>query len=387
MLRARLRADDGFTPEHTSSDGDVRKCTRPERAPAAPHPTRKGTAGDPSGPHPSCSTDGRRRPMKLSMVRARLLSSESGFALIEAIVSAAVLAIIAMAVLSGIDAASSSSAREKARAVAAILAEQDQEMMRSMDVDKLAAINSTPRTVPIDGADYKVTSKAEWITDDAGGTPACGNSSKNNEYLHITTTRHIGAVGTRTKPVVIDSLVAPSTQVSSTHGILGIKVVDRNAVGVPGASVTATSTSPSVSQTGTTDANGCVIFKQLPVATYTVTVSKGGYVGTDLETTVTVSQKATPGTVMFKTIDVRRRDQRPRHGQDDAAGRRDGPAGDQGDQGLADQCEGHRPAEDLHQRRARELAGHRSAVPVQGHRLRLLHRQLRLPEPRYVRQP
>src|SRR5689334_5480065 len=166
------------------------------------------------------------------MARARFTSSESGFALIEAVVSAAVLAIVAMAVLSGIDGASNSSAREKARAVAATLAEQDQERMRSMDVDTLAAVSQTPRVITVDGADYNVTSRSEWITDDQGGTPACGNTSKNNEYLHITTTVTSTLVGSRTKPVVIDSLVAPSTKYASTHGILGVMVVDRNGVGV-----------------------------------------------------------------------------------------------------------------------------------------------------------
>jgi type II secretory pathway pseudopilin PulG len=237
------------------------------------------------------------------MVRARFTSSESGFALIEAVVSAAVLAIIAMAVLSGIDAASNSSGREKARAVAATLAEQDQEAMRAMDVDTLAAVSTAPRVVNVDGANYTIQSKAQWVTDDDGGTPACGNSSKNNEYLHITTTVTSALVGPRVEPVIIDSLVAPSTKYSSTHGILGIKVVDRNGAAVVGATVSATSTSPSVSRTDNTDANGCVIFKQLPVATYTVVVSKAGYVGTDLQPTVTVSQKATPGTVTFKTVE------------------------------------------------------------------------------------
>ena len=42
------------------------------------------------------------------------------------------LAIVALAVLSGIDAANGASAREKARAVAANLAEQDQERLRAM---------------------------------------------------------------------------------------------------------------------------------------------------------------------------------------------------------------------------------------------------------------
>ena len=75
--------------------------------------------------------------MKNPMDDSRTLRSESGFALIEVIVAAAVLAIVALAVLSGIDAASSTSAREKARAVAASLAEQDQERLRAMTYEQI----------------------------------------------------------------------------------------------------------------------------------------------------------------------------------------------------------------------------------------------------------
>ncbi len=229
--------------------------------------------------------------------------SESGFAIIEAVVSAAVLAVVALAVLSGIDAASSSTGREKARAVAASLAEQDQERLRAMTVNQLSGLNVT-RDVPVDGATYKVQSKAAWITDDTGGTPACGNSSKNNEYLHITSTVTSTYVGVRVPAVEIDSLAAPSAEYSSTHGILGVKVVNRNAVGVPGISVSAASTDPAYAPpTQVTDANGCVIFRQIPVATYTITLDQSGYVGTDLAQLTKVSQKATPGTVTFKTIE------------------------------------------------------------------------------------
>ena len=56
---------------------------------------------------------------------------QDGYALIEVIVSAAVLAIVALAVLSGIDGATASTARERARAIAGSLAEKDQERLRS----------------------------------------------------------------------------------------------------------------------------------------------------------------------------------------------------------------------------------------------------------------
>ena len=155
-------------------------------------------------------------PMALRTFR----SNESGFAIIEAVVSAAVLAMVAMAVLAGLDAAGASSAREKSRAVAASLAEQDQERMRSMSLDELSTLAKagaagSMATVPVGGADYSVRSNAEWITDDSGGTPSCGNSSKNNEYLHITTTVTSAIVGVRVKPIKIDSLVAPSLAYSS----------------------------------------------------------------------------------------------------------------------------------------------------------------------------
>src|SRR3954452_7183858 len=103
--------------------------------------------------------------MKLTMGPRTPRSSEAGFALIEVIVAAAVLAIVALAVLSGIDGANSASAREKARAVASNLAEQDQERLRAMPVDVL---RNPPQSgdMTVDGIKYQVKSEARWITDE-----------------------------------------------------------------------------------------------------------------------------------------------------------------------------------------------------------------------------
>ena len=101
--------------------------------------------------------------------------SEAGFALIEVIVSAMVLAIVALAVLSGIDAANGASAREKARAVAANLAEQDQERLRAMPVALLKNPPSQRPPINVDGVTYTIKSETKWITDDLGGEPGCGD--------------------------------------------------------------------------------------------------------------------------------------------------------------------------------------------------------------------
>src|SRR4051794_21603582 len=180
--------------------------------------------------------------MKSTMASPRSSRSESGFALIEAIVSATVLALVALAVLSGIDNANGSSAREKARAVAASLAEQDQERMRSMTVETLAAVPQVP-PITVDGATYSIKSAAAFVTDDQGGTPSCGNTSNRSQYIHITTTVSSALVGVRVPVVKIDSLVSPSVAYSQNHGSLGVKITDRNDAPVPNVAVSASGAS------------------------------------------------------------------------------------------------------------------------------------------------
>ena len=213
-------------------------------------------------------------------ITMRTPRSEAGFALIEVIVSAAVLAIVALAVLSGIDAANGASARDKARAVAASLAEQDQERLRTMPVDMLKNPPQAP-DANVDGVIYKIKSEAKWITDDVGGSPGCGVGSAENqvEYLQIKTTVTSTVVGSRIPAVTVDSLVAPTTKWAEGHGTLGVKVADRNGTGI--ANITVTPTSPGFSPTAqATNAQGCVLWKSVPVGTYTITLNTPGYIDT-----------------------------------------------------------------------------------------------------------
>src|SRR3954453_14555579 len=182
--------------------------------------------------------------------------SEAGFALLEVIVSAAVLAIVAVAVLAGIDGAQSSTGREKSRSVAANLAEQDQERMRSLQVDSLADYSDT-RTVNVDGSDFTIASAGTWVRDDTGGTVSCQNNSKQADYLQITSTVTNPSIGTRTNPVTISSLVAPSVASSSTPGSPAVQVNDRDGIGVPGLMVAIDG--PSSDSTATND-SGCAVF-------------------------------------------------------------------------------------------------------------------------------
>jgi type II secretory pathway pseudopilin PulG len=239
--------------------------------------------------------------MNVSMAQ-RDPRSEAGFALVEVIVAAAVLAVVALAVLSGIDGANSASAREKARAVAANLAEQDQERLRSMPIEVL---RNPPQSGPItvDGVEYQITSEAKWITDDLGGEPTCGKDPSGQvEYLHIITTVRSTIVGKQIPPVKVNSLVAPTTEWAEDHGTLGVRVVDRTTTkGVAGISVRASSPEYSAPNV-VTDTAGCAIFKSMPVGSYTITLDQAPYLDRNLNQKSTVNQTVVAKQVSFLTM-------------------------------------------------------------------------------------
>src|SRR4051794_2370949 len=205
---------------------------------------------------------------------------DAGFALIEALMSAIVLAVVSLAVLAGIEGATSSTARERSRSVAAALAEQDQERMRAMSAEQLADWTDNPpanRTVTVKGVDFTVQSTTRWIIDKTGGTASCVNNSASVDYLQIQTKVTSSLVGKRIAPVEMSSLVAPP--VSKAKGTLAVQVNNRDSVGISGLTVNATSkTDGSTLVAEQTNALGCAIFINVPADSYTVTLNQTGYV-------------------------------------------------------------------------------------------------------------
>jgi type II secretory pathway pseudopilin PulG len=236
--------------------------------------------------------------MNVTRARAALRRSEGGFAIVEVVVSAAVLAMVAVAVLAGMDGASSSTGREKSRSIAASLAEQDQERMRSMQISTLATLAES-RTVNVDGADFTVDSGGQWVSDATGGTPSCQQDSKQADYLKISSTVRSNVVGTRTKPVVIESLVAPSVVYSTTHGSLAVQVNDRNGVGVEGIAVTINGPTTAAADTNEL---GCAIFQYIPVGNYDITLNRVGWVDHYGNQTTVGNQDVAAGLLNIRTM-------------------------------------------------------------------------------------
>jgi Tfp pilus assembly protein PilV len=203
--------------------------------------------------------------------RART-THEAGFGLIEVLVSALLVVLISLAVYAGLDAASATSGTNKHRGLAAAIAQQDQDRMRAMAVGELSNHRLT-QTLPVNGVLYTVVSKADWTTD-SSGTASCTGTDARANYLRIST--NVSWNGMRVKPINIESIVAPPNgSFGPTEGSLAVQVNDRNGVGVPG--VTAT-LSGARDYSDVTNASGCVLWGYLPVGSYTVTISRAGYI-------------------------------------------------------------------------------------------------------------
>jgi Tfp pilus assembly protein PilV len=224
--------------------------------------------------------------------RSRIVD-DAGFALIEALVGAVVLIVIALATLSAIDRAQKTSGFGKNRSVAAALAEQDQARLRGLPTDSLSTYrtnHTATRTVAINGLSYTVASTVDSVRDTTGGTVSCTNDGNQADYLKLTSTVSANAI----KPVTIASLSAPPLSYSSSRGTLVVQVNDgaTPAVGVQGVGVTI---SGPTGMSDTTNSLGCAVFPFIPAGSYNVSIIKTGYVDYGGNNNPSVSGKTVTG--------------------------------------------------------------------------------------------
>lgn len=200
------------------------------------------------------------------------LRDEAGFGLIEVVVSALLMVLVASGVYLGLDAASATSGINKRRSVASGLAQQDQDRMRSMTVNSLSNFRDT-RTVTVASIPYTIESRASWVSDSTGSA-SCTSGAAGANYLGIIST--VTWPTMTVAPVTVESIVAPPVgSFGDDQGSIAVQVRDRNGTGVPGVDVSLTG---ALAYTDVTNAQGCVLWGYLPVGNYDVDVAKAGYV-------------------------------------------------------------------------------------------------------------
>lgn len=216
-----------------------------------------------------------------------ILAEESGITLIEVVISALLVGLIAAGTITGFATAGKATYDERAHAQATICAQQDEERLRGMSAVKLGALEkegTETRKVTENcetytegsgytGTVFTVTSYATYYTEtSSGAVEACTSESGNANYLRTVSSVTWPGLGSR-PPVTESSQV--STPLSAA---LLVKVRNQLAEPVEGATVSIVNSTSGVNLSQTTGAAGCVIFGTVNANTVTLTVSKLGWV-------------------------------------------------------------------------------------------------------------
>jgi Tfp pilus assembly protein PilV len=204
--------------------------------------------------------------------RLRLrLATEDGGLIIEVIVAALLVGMLAIGIFSALDAASARTGAIKSRALASNVAQGDLERMRAMNLTDVSNLRET-YTKTLDGVPFTVKSRADWVTDSSGTASCSSASSAKADYLKISSTVTWPAMA-GLKPVVLTSVIAPpSGSFASNQGALAVQVLDPAGQPVAGKSVTL---SGGASFSETTNELGCVLWGYLTAGSYTVTLGAG----------------------------------------------------------------------------------------------------------------
>jgi type II secretory pathway pseudopilin PulG len=255
--------------------------------------------------------------MSPSALLSRLREEESGFSIIEVLVSALVVAVISIGVLKSLDTATARSGNQKARGVAAGLAQSDQERLRAFRPQDLNNYSET-RCVqkrssgfvddpgcddnPALGPSYEIISRTDWVSDQSG-TRSCGTGAR-ADYIRISSTVLWANPGddaeTGRNRVSMASLVAPRVGSFGDEGSLSIEIRDRN--GNPRPSVAVSVEGPK-DLSGTTDSAGCLFFGYLPQGNYTIDVAQTGNVDKDGNSVISQQFGVTNGSVTAAVIE------------------------------------------------------------------------------------
>jgi Tfp pilus assembly protein PilV len=198
------------------------------------------------------------------------LGKEDGSLLIEVMVTSMIMTIVSLAAFAALDGANATSGTDRARAMAAGVAQQDQERMRSFRSVDLSNYRET-YTQSVAAVPYTVNSRADWVTD-SSGSASCTSTDASADYLKITSSVSWPRRGPA-RPLVVSSLVAtPNGSFNTNQGALAVQV--RDPAGNPVSGVNVQLAGPQ-GFTDATNAQGCVLWGFLQAGNYTVTLASG----------------------------------------------------------------------------------------------------------------
>jgi Tfp pilus assembly protein PilV len=222
----------------------------------------------------ACGSLDRARNGRLVLTSIERAKSDTGLSLIEVIASALIVGLIAIGTLTGFASADRASANSRQHSQALLLATQNEERLRGMNVTELGRLGAkTLPTITENGTVYTIEEQAHFVSV-AKEEFACEASPATADYIQTTsnvTWRSLGNTGS-TQSISQSSLIPVP---ASTSLLVNV----RNQVNEPveGATVSVVGKTSGSNQQNT-PASGCVIFGALPESKVNVTATKAGWV-------------------------------------------------------------------------------------------------------------
>ncbi len=191
---------------------------------------------------------------------------EFGVSLLELVIAVSVLSIVMLGVAATIDSGLGLTRNNKNRSVAANLASQEMDLIRSADFASLVAGESV---YDVNGVSYTVHRELTWVPRDAANGP-CDGANGDPELLRARVWVSWPTMSGVKAPAADTVLTPPVGAYDPNTGHIAVKVLDRNAAPVYG--VTASITGPSAAS-AVTNSDGCAFFAFLASGTYTVSLN------------------------------------------------------------------------------------------------------------------
>jgi|CXWL01.1.fsa_nt_gi prepilin-type N-terminal cleavage/methylation domain-containing protein len=213
----------------------------------------------------------RRAPGPGRAVRDGPAGNERGLSLLELVVAISVLAIVLFGVAATIDTGLGLTRNNKNRSVAANLASQEMDLIRSSDFVSLVAGSSTQS---VNGVPYTVNRELTWVPRDATNGP-CDGANGDPELLRIRVWVTWPSMNGVKAPAADTVLTPPIGAYDPNSGHISVKVLDRAAAPVYNITV---SISGPTSGSAPTNSDGCAFFAFRPAGTYTVSLNTTNWV-------------------------------------------------------------------------------------------------------------
>ncbi|MBN9605869.1 MAG: hypothetical protein J0G30_04595 [Actinomycetales bacterium] len=225
----------------------------------------------------------------------RLAQPEAGLSIVEVLVAVMVFMIVSVGIAYGTIASLRLSRDAQSREVATNLAATEIDVVRQIG-DPLAVVDASS-TASVDGISYTVARTAKWV-DSAGNASSCGVGGAPLKYKAVNVTVSWSGQLAGNLSISSDTILAPESRLNDPDaGTLLVRVVGADGLPRSGVAVSASPTSGGAAVSlPATDAQGCSFAFQVVPGTYTVGVSRGGYISDKQQSAPTVSSVVTAGT-------------------------------------------------------------------------------------------